>query len=65
MKQDKLTTWLEYVSWEYLYYERYTHPVKAGLKDHDEAWQKLVDATLGIDQFASRGGIVGRGVLLD
>ncbi|KAE9968651.1 hypothetical protein EG328_007337 [Venturia inaequalis] len=43
-KQDKLTIWLEYMNWEYIYYEDYAHAIKVGRKIHNKAWRKLVDS---------------------
>lgn len=42
-QQDKLTTWIEYMSYEYKWYDRYAR-VKRRHKRYDEAWKKLVDS---------------------
>jgi hypothetical protein len=43
-RQDKLTTWIEYLNYEYSWYDRYTRMVKRLQLKHDEAWKKLVDS---------------------
>jgi hypothetical protein len=41
-RQDKLTTWIEYLNFEYWWYDRYTNSVKRQQQQYDEAWKKLV-----------------------
>jgi hypothetical protein len=43
-RQDKLTTWIEYLNYEYSWYDRYTRLFKRLQPKYDEAWQKLVDS---------------------
>jgi hypothetical protein len=42
-RQDKLTTWIEYLNFEYWWLDRYTDAIERLRLDHDKAWQKLVD----------------------
>src|SRR5699024_4585545 len=41
--QDKLTTWIEYLCFEYWWLDRYTDSIKRLQPDHDKRWQELVD----------------------
>ncbi|KAL3962948.1 hypothetical protein ACCO45_004471 [Purpureocillium lilacinum] len=41
--QDKLTTWIEYLCFEYWWLDRYTDSIKRLKPDHDRRWQELVD----------------------
>jgi hypothetical protein len=43
-QQDKLTAWIEYLNFEYSWYDRYTRSFKRLQPEYDEAWQKLVDS---------------------
>lgn len=43
-KQDKLTTWIEYLNWEYMRYEDHAYEVKRLQRHHDRAWKKLFDS---------------------
>lgn len=43
-RQDKLTTWIEYLNYEYSWYDRYARSVKRLQPQHDEDWEKLVDS---------------------
>ena len=43
-KQDKLTTWVEYLNWEYMRYEDYMYNAKQDQRLHDKAWKKLVNS---------------------
>jgi hypothetical protein len=43
-RQDKITTWIEYLGYEYWWYNRYTGFVSSDQTRHDKAWDKLVDA---------------------
>ncbi|KAL7917964.1 hypothetical protein ACQKWADRAFT_265524 [Trichoderma austrokoningii] len=42
--QDKLTTWIEYLNFEYSYLDRHTRVLTKLQPDYDKAWQKLVDS---------------------
>ncbi|KAK7429751.1 hypothetical protein QQZ08_003777 [Neonectria magnoliae] len=42
-KQDKLTTWIEYLNYEYWWLDKYTNNIKRLEPEHDELWQELVD----------------------
>ncbi|KAM4062850.1 hypothetical protein HRG_007667 [Hirsutella rhossiliensis] len=42
-QQDKLTTWIEYLNFEYWWFDRYTKSAERLKPDHDKAWQELVD----------------------
>ncbi|KAJ6436650.1 protein kinase [Purpureocillium lavendulum] len=41
--QDKLTTWIEYLCFEFWWLDRYTDSVERLKPDHDRRWQELVD----------------------
>jgi len=41
--QDKLTTWIEYLCFEYWWLDRYTDSIERLKPDHDRRWQELVD----------------------
>ncbi|KAH8889940.1 hypothetical protein GQ53DRAFT_689303 [Thozetella sp. PMI_491] len=43
-RQDKLTTWIEYLNYEYSWYDKYSRDVIRLQPQYDEAWQKLVDS---------------------
>lgn len=43
-RQDKLTTWIEYLNYEYSWHDRYTRLFKRQQPKYDEAWKKLVDS---------------------
>ncbi|KAB5513039.1 hypothetical protein GE09DRAFT_1047315 [Coniochaeta sp. 2T2.1] len=43
-RQDKLTTWIEYINYEYSWYDRYARLFKRLQPKYDAAWQKLVDS---------------------
>lgn len=43
-RQDKLTTWVEYLNYEYSWYDRYERSVKRLQPQHDEDWTKLVES---------------------
>ncbi|RMZ75474.1 hypothetical protein DV738_g5461, partial [Chaetothyriales sp. CBS 135597] len=43
-KQDKLTTWIEFLSWEYMHYNYYTQQAMRGQYRHGKAWKKLQDS---------------------
>ena len=43
-RQDKLTTWIEYLNYECSWYDLYTGRVERLQPKHDEAWKKLVDS---------------------
>lgn len=42
-QQDKLTTWIEYLNFEYWWLDRHTKAMESLKPAHDEAWQELVD----------------------
>ncbi|KAM3525833.1 hypothetical protein MY4038_007124, partial [Beauveria bassiana] len=41
--QDKLTTWIEYLNYEYWWLDKYTSDIKRLEPEHDKLWQELVD----------------------
>lgn len=43
-QQDKLTTWIEYLAFEYAWCDRYTRLAKRRQPEYDAAWKKLVDS---------------------
>jgi hypothetical protein len=43
-RQDKLTTWIEYLDFEYWWYDKDMRFVKRHQLRYDEAWKKLVDS---------------------
>ncbi|KAE9961328.1 hypothetical protein BLS_002497 [Venturia inaequalis] len=43
-QQDKLTTWIEYLNYEYLRYEDFSTKVRRGHRHDNKAWKKLVDS---------------------
>ncbi|KAK3302818.1 uncharacterized protein B0T15DRAFT_504125 [Chaetomium strumarium] len=43
-RQDKLTTWIEYLNYEYSWHDRYERSIKRLRPEYDEAWKKLVDS---------------------
>ncbi|KLU91815.1 hypothetical protein MAPG_10764 [Magnaporthiopsis poae ATCC 64411] len=43
-RQDKLTTWIEYVNYEYAWHDRYTRRVKQMQPEHDEDWTRLAES---------------------
>ncbi|KPM39122.1 hypothetical protein AK830_g7449 [Neonectria ditissima] len=42
-KQDKLTTWIEYLNYEYWWLDKYTSDIERLEPEHDKLWQELVD----------------------
>ncbi|CAH0019329.1 unnamed protein product [Clonostachys rhizophaga] len=42
-KQDQLTTWIEYLNYEYWWFDKHTSDIERLEPDHDKAWQELVD----------------------
>ena len=42
-KQNKLTTWIEYLEYECWWLDRYIHSIENCRPDYDKAWQELVD----------------------
>ncbi|KAL8642310.1 MAG: hypothetical protein Q9228_000988 [Teloschistes exilis] len=44
-RQDKLTTWIEYLGYEYWWYDELKISER-GQQRHDEAWKKLVDSNV-------------------
>lgn len=45
-RQDRLTTWIEYLGYEYYSYDRAASFVKRFQRQHDEAWEQLVDSNV-------------------
>lgn len=43
-RQDALTTWIEYLGYEYWFYDQDAGYVRCFQRRHDEAWKKLVDS---------------------
>ncbi|KJZ69148.1 hypothetical protein HIM_11466 [Hirsutella minnesotensis 3608] len=43
-QQDKLTTWIEYLNFEYWWFDLYTETVDRLKPHHDKAWRELVDS---------------------
>lgn len=43
-RQDTLTTWIEYLGYEYWFYDHYASYVKRFQRVHDKAWKKLVES---------------------
>lgn len=43
-RQDQLTTWIEYLGFEYVDYDKYANDTKLLQRQYDEAWKALVDA---------------------
>ncbi|TID25926.1 Cytochrome P450 [Venturia nashicola] len=41
-QQDKLTTWIEYLNYEYLWFELFEEDVEEGQQPHDDSWMVLV-----------------------
>ncbi|KAJ4311317.1 hypothetical protein N0V84_010522 [Fusarium piperis] len=42
-KQDKLTTWIEYLNYEYWWLDKHTSDIERLEPGHDKLWQELVD----------------------
>lgn len=42
-QQDKLTTWIEYLNYEYWWLDKYTGDIERLEPEHDRLWQELVD----------------------
>ncbi|KAF4618136.1 hypothetical protein G7Y89_g14972 [Cudoniella acicularis] len=43
-RQDKLTTWVEFLNYEYRKYDHTAGVIKLGQTRHEEAWKKLMDS---------------------
>jgi hypothetical protein len=43
-RQDKLTTWVEYLDFEYRTYNQFANYIRRHQRQYDEAWKKLVDS---------------------
>jgi len=43
-RQDSITTWIEYLAYEYWFYDQHASYIKRFQRKHDEAWKKLVDS---------------------
>lgn len=64
-QQDQLTTWIEYLGYEYWCLDGYTGDMERLGPKHDEAWKKLVDAKMvgphdTIEDIRSMGGSLRR-----
>ncbi|KAI3532306.1 hypothetical protein CABS02_13891 [Colletotrichum abscissum] len=46
MKQDQLTTWIEYLNYEYWWLDKYTSDIERLEPEHDKLWQELVDSRI-------------------
>jgi hypothetical protein len=44
MWQDKLTTWIEYLNYEYRWHNEFIYLIERGQKRYDSAWKQLVDS---------------------
>jgi hypothetical protein len=44
MRQDKLTTWIEYLNYEYRWHDEFIYLIERGQKRYDSAWKQLVDS---------------------
>ena len=44
MRQDKLTTWIEYLNYEYRWHDEFVYLVKCHQAQYDFAWKQLVDS---------------------
>jgi hypothetical protein len=44
MRQDKLTTWIEYLNYEYRWHDEFVYLVKCHRAQYDFAWKQLVDS---------------------
>lgn len=42
-KQDRLTTWIEYLNYEYWWLDKYTSDIERLEPEHDKLWQELVE----------------------
>ncbi|KAF5024769.1 hypothetical protein F66182_3147 [Fusarium sp. NRRL 66182] len=45
-KQDKLTTWIEYLNYEYWWLDKYTSDIERLKPEHDKLWQELIDSKI-------------------
>lgn len=45
-QQDQLTTWIEYLGYEYWYLDEHAGDMERLAPKHDEAWKRLVDAKI-------------------
>ncbi|KAK4243397.1 hypothetical protein C7999DRAFT_18242 [Corynascus novoguineensis] len=43
-RQDKMTTWIEYLNYEYSWHDRYERSIERLRPEYDEAWKQLVDS---------------------
>ncbi|EEU47093.1 uncharacterized protein NECHADRAFT_78164 [Fusarium vanettenii 77-13-4] len=64
-QQDQLTTWTEYLGYEYWCLDGHAEDMERLAPKHDEAWKKLVDAKIvgpheSIDDIRSVGGSLRR-----
>jgi hypothetical protein len=62
MRQDNLTTWIEYLNYEYRWHDEFIYLIKSGQKSYDRAWNRLVDSKVLIpgetEEFICRREIV-------
>ncbi|KAG5742869.1 hypothetical protein H9Q72_014036 [Fusarium xylarioides] len=45
-KQDKLTTWIEYLNYEYWWLDKHISDIERLEPEHDKLWQELVDKNI-------------------
>lgn len=45
-KQDKLTTWIEYLNYEYWWFDKYASDIERLEPEHDKLWQELVEKNI-------------------
>ncbi|RBA11761.1 hypothetical protein FPRO05_14263 [Fusarium proliferatum] len=45
-KQDTLTTWIEYLNYEYWWLDKYTNDIERLEPEHGKLWQELVDKNI-------------------
>lgn len=45
-RQDKLTTWIEYLGYEHRFYDRAASFVTRSQRRHDDAWRKLMNSNI-------------------
>lgn len=44
MQQDNLTSWIEYLNYEYRWHDEFIYLIKSGQRSYDRAWNRLVDS---------------------
>jgi hypothetical protein len=45
-RQDKLTTWIEYLGYQYWWFDRSRKLMEIDQRKHDEGWTKLLDSNV-------------------